>query len=104
MLAAGLIGGTIASGTHLAKTGGRAMINTSPEPFSNWTASLTEDVAVGGLLWLGVAHPLAAGIVVLMIIALMLWLLPKAWRAARRILSRLFGGFDRERPRLRDQR
>ena len=28
------------------------MINTSPEPFSNWTASLTEDVAVGGLLWL----------------------------------------------------
>jgi hypothetical protein len=104
MLTAAILGGTLAAGSHFTKAGSRAVINTSPEPFSNWTASLTEDVAVGGLLWLGVAHPLAAGIVVLMIIALMLWLLPKAWRAARRILSRLFGGFDRERPRLRDQR
>jgi hypothetical protein len=104
MLTAAILGGTLAAGSHFTKAGSRAVINTSPEPFSNWTASLTEDVAVGGLLWLGIAHPLAAAIVVLMLIALMLWLLPKAWRAARRILSRLFGGFDRERPRLRDQR
>jgi hypothetical protein len=104
MLTAAILGGTLAAGSHFTKAGSRAVINTSPEPFSNWTASLTEDVAVGGLLWLGIAHPLAAAIVVLLMIALMLWLLPKAWRAARRIFSRLFGGFDGERPRLRDQR
>jgi hypothetical protein len=104
MLTAAILGGTLAAGSHFTKAGSRAMINTSPEPFSNWTASLTEDVAVGGLLWLGIAHPLAAVIVVLLLIALMLWLLPKAWRAARRIFSRLFGGFDSERARLRDQR
>jgi len=104
MLTAAIVGGTLAAGSHFTKAGSRAVINTSPEPFSNWTASLTEDVAVGGLLWLGIAHPLAAVIVVLLLIALMLWLLPKAWRAARRIFSRLFGGFDSERARLRDQR
>ena len=101
MLSAAILGGTLAAGSHFTKAGSRAVINTSPEPFSNWTASLTEDVAVGGLLWLGIAHPSAAAVVVLLLIALMLWLLPKAWRAARRIYSRIFGG---ERPRLRDQR
>ena len=45
MLAAGLVGGTIASGSHLTKTGSRAMINTSPEPFSNWIASFGEEAA-----------------------------------------------------------
>jgi len=104
MLTAAILGGTLAAGSHFTKAGSRAVINTSPEPFSNWTASLTEDVAVGGLLWLGITHPLAAVIVVLLLIALMLWLLPKAWRAARRIFSRLFGDFDSERARLRDQR
>ena len=37
---AGLLGGTLAAGTHVAKTGTRALINTSPEPFSNIAASL----------------------------------------------------------------
>jgi len=91
MLAAAILGGTLAAGSHFTKAGSRALINTSPEPFSNWGASLTEDVAVGGLLWLAIAHPLAAGIVVLALIALMVWLLPKAWRAARRIVARLSG-------------
>jgi hypothetical protein len=99
MLAAAILGGTLAAGSHFTKAGSRAVINTSPEPFSNWGASLTEDVAVGGLLWLAIAHPLVAGIVVLALIALMAWLLPKAWRAARRIVARLasfFSGHARE--------
>ena len=104
MLTAAILGGTLAAGSHFTKAGSRAVINTSPEPFSNWTASLTEDVAVGALLWLAIAYPLIAGIVVLAIIALMLWLLPKAWRAARRLVTRLFGGFGSDRPRLTDQR
>jgi len=91
MLAAAILGGTLAAGSHFTKAGSRAVINTSPEPFSNWGASLTEDVAVGGLLWLAIAHPLVAGVVVLVLIAAMVWLLPKAWRAARRVVARLSG-------------
>jgi uncharacterized protein DUF4126 len=92
-LAAAILGGTLAAGSHFTKASSRVVINTSPEPFSNWVASLTEDLAVGGLLWLGVVHPLAAAVVVLVLVALMIWLLPKAWRGARRIVSRLAGWF-----------
>ena len=88
-LAAAILGGTLAAGSHFTKAGSRAVINTSPEPFSNWSASLTEDVAVGGLLWLAIAHPLVAGVVVVVAVALIIWLLPKAFRAARRTLNRL---------------
>jgi hypothetical protein len=107
MLAAAILGGTLAAGSHLTKASTRALINTSPEPFSNWGASLTEDVAVGGLLWLALAHPLAAAIVMVLLILLMLWLLPKVWRLGRRMVGRLGGllGYpgtrsrDLERPR-----
>jgi len=92
-LAAAILGGTLAAGSHFTKASSRAVINTSPEPFSNWAASLTEDVAVGGLLWLAIAHPLAAGVAVLALIAVMIWLLPKAYRAARRIVTRLVAWF-----------
>ena len=88
-LAAAILGGTLAAGSHFTKAGSRAVINTSPEPFSNVAASLSEDVAVGGLLWLAIAHPLVALIAVLAMIALVIWLLPKAWRGARRIGGRL---------------
>ncbi len=57
-LIAAILGGGIAAGTHLAKAGGRAVINTSPEPFSNWFASFTEDSVVPAGLWLAVIHPL----------------------------------------------
>ena len=57
-VAAAILGGTIAAGTHLAKAGGRAAINTSPEPFSNWLASFGEDTLVPAGLWLAIAHPL----------------------------------------------
>jgi hypothetical protein len=58
-IAAALLGGTLSAGVHLAKAGTRAAINTSPEPFSNWSASLAEDAVVPFGLWLAVAHPLA---------------------------------------------
>ncbi|MBI3370344.1 MAG: DUF4126 domain-containing protein [Betaproteobacteria bacterium] len=76
-LAAAILGGTLAAGTHLAKAGGRAVINTSPEPFSNWSASFAEDAVVLGGLWLAVAKPLAFLIVLLAVIALALTLI--AW-------------------------
>ncbi len=57
-LAAGLLGGTITAGTHFAKAGGRAAINTSPEPVSNWIASFTEDAMVLGGIWVALNYPL----------------------------------------------
>jgi hypothetical protein len=91
MLAAAILGGTLAAGSHFAKAGSRALINTSPEPFSNWAASLTEDVAVGGLLWLAIAHPLAAAVVIGLLILFAIWMLPKLWRPGRRVAGRLSG-------------
>jgi hypothetical protein len=56
-VAAGLIGGTITAGTHFAKAGSRLAINTSPEPFSNWLASFSEEGMVLGGLWVMLASP-----------------------------------------------
>ena len=58
-ISAAILGGTLAAGTHLAKAGGRAAINASPEPFSNWIASFSEDLLVPSGLWLAVAYPIA---------------------------------------------
>ena len=62
-LAAAILGGSLAAGSHFAKAGSRAVINLSPEPFSNWAASFGEELAVGTLLWLAFAHPVAALVV-----------------------------------------
>lgn len=90
-LAAGLLGGTVAAGAHLAKAGSRAMINTSPEPFSNWAASLTEDVLTLGALWAAFKYPLLFLFLLAVFMAIALWLLPRIWRALRRMAAILRG-------------
>ena len=67
-----LLGGTVAAGTHFGKAGTRAVANTSPEPFSNWLLSLTEDAFVIGLSALALKYPAAAALVVLLGIVLMI--------------------------------
>jgi hypothetical protein len=88
-VAAGLLGGTITAGTHFTKAGGRAIINASPEPFSNWTASLTEDAAVLAGIWLAFLHPLVFLAALAGFAALAIWLLPKLWRSFAAMLRRL---------------
>jgi hypothetical protein len=95
MVGGAILGGSLAAGSHLAKAGGRAAINTSPEPFSNWTASLLEDFGVGLLLWLAFTHPLIALAFVVLLIALAAWLLPKLWRGARRLVALATRWFSR---------
>ncbi len=68
-----LLGGTLATGTHLTKAGTRAAANTSPEPFSNWALSLVEDVFVLGLSALALKFPIAAAIVVIAMVLMMMW-------------------------------
>ena len=79
----GLLGGSIAAGTHFSKSGTRAIANTSPEPFSNWFLSLGEDVFVVTLGLVALKYPLIAlGIVVvgLVVIALFAAVLVRAIR------------------------
>lgn len=86
-VAAAIIGGGLAAGSHLTKAGGRLVINASPEPFSNWAASIGEDVLVMAGLWTAVTHPLAFLVLLTVIVALMIWLLPKIWRGIKRLAA-----------------
>jgi len=86
-LAAGLLGGVVAAGTHLTKAGGRAVINASPEPFSNWAASLTEDFSALAIVWLALKYPLLLLAALALFIVVVLWLLPKLWRGIKRLLD-----------------
>ena len=79
---AGLLGGGLAAGSHIAKTGTRALINTSPEPFSNIAASLASDTAVIAGLWLALAHPVVFLCLLALFVAALVWLLPKLVRLA----------------------
>ena len=98
VLAAAILGGTLASAVHLTKAGSRALINTSPEPFSNWTASFGEEALLLGGLWAAFMHPLIflTGLAIFLLLAL--WLLPKIWRGLRVAWRRLQSVLSRERP------
>ncbi|PJK11617.1 hypothetical protein CO610_01495 [Lysobacteraceae bacterium NML95-0200] len=84
MLAAGA-GVTLTS--HFLKTGTRAIINTSPEPASNWTASFGEDILTTGSLALAIFNPWVALVIVLIISLtfsfVLWWLGRKALRGLR---------------------
>jgi len=87
-VAAALLGGTLSAAVHATKAGTRAAINTSPEPFSNWTASLAEDAAVPLGLWLAVVQPwvfLALLVVFLVAAALLARFI---WRGLKSVFSR----------------
>jgi hypothetical protein len=86
----GLAGGALVTGTHLTKAAGRALINHSPEPFSNWFASFNEELVVLAGLWLLHAHPLAFLIFLGLFVLMMAWLLPKLWRGLRWVFKALF--------------
>jgi hypothetical protein len=87
-VAAAIVGGSLAAGAHFAKAGTRALINTSPEPFTNWAASFGEELAVGTVLWLAFTHPLVTVVVVLLLVIGSIWLVVKL----SRFIARLFRG------------
>jgi hypothetical protein len=93
-MAAFIIGGGLATGTHLMKTSSRMVINTSPEPVTNWTASFGEDVLVLGGLWAALNHPTTFLVLLGIFVLALIWLLPKLFRTLRIVLGkvrRLFG-------------
>lgn len=84
-LAAAIMGGGLAAGSHLTKSGTRLLINTSPESFSNWTASIVEDVAVIAGVWAALQHPVIFLVLLAVFICLALWLLPKIWKGIKKM-------------------
>lgn len=80
---AALAGGTLAGSAHLAKAGTRALINLSPEPFSNWVASSTEDILVCVGLALALFVPLAFLVLMAGFLAFASWVLPRLWRGVQ---------------------
>ncbi len=86
---AAILGGTIAAGTHAAKAGARALINTSPEPFSNITTSFGEEVLLAGGLYAAFTQPLLFLAFLLVFLIFIVWLLPRLWRGVRLLVQRL---------------
>lgn len=87
-LCAALLAGGIAFTSHGAKATTRVAVNASPEPFSNWALSVTEDVVAVGLSWLATTHPVITSAVVVVLVAacgLVLW---KLWGIARWVVGR----------------
>ena len=88
-VAAAILGGALATGTHLTKAGTRALINTSPEPFSNWAASFTEEALVLAVLWAAISHPYLFFALLAIFVALTLWLTPRILRGMQSVLRRI---------------
>ncbi len=97
-LAAAIVGGTLAAGTHATKAGSRVLINTSPEPFSNWLASVGEDVAVVVGLWTALHHPWLFLALLVAFVIFAIWFLPRLWRAIKWVFARLRALFGGARP------
>ncbi len=85
--AAFLVGGSLAAGTHMTKAGTRVLINTSPEPVTNWTASIGEDLMVFAGLWAALQYPwLFLGLLAVFTV-LAIWALPHIWRGVKRVFA-----------------
>ncbi len=83
-----LLGGAVAAGSHLTKTSTRAVANASPEPFSNWILSVSEDLLVVGLSFLALKYPVAALVVAAVLIALVVAFAAVIIRTVRRWFAR----------------
>jgi hypothetical protein len=86
---AALLAGGVALTSHGSKASARAAANASPEPFSNWSLSLGEDVLAVWLTWMSTVHPRATIVVVVLLIALAVFILFHLFRFLRRALQRL---------------
>ncbi len=94
VIAAGILGGTVSATSHVIKAGSRVLINTSPEPFSNWAASFSEDLAVIGGLWLALHSPLLFLGLFFLFIVLAILLIPRIWAGIRTIMRKLANLFS----------
>lgn len=95
-LAAAILGGSLAASSHVTKAGSRVLINTSPEPFSNWVASIGEDITVIGGVWACLNYPVLFLIALFCFIVLMIWLLPRIWLGIKKVFGFIFNFFAKK--------
>jgi hypothetical protein len=88
-LAAFLAGGGVALTAHAAKATTRLAINASPEPFSNWLASIAEDAAALIGIWMIFNHPILMLVMVVTFVGAVVWMAPKVWRGLVALFRRL---------------
>ncbi|MFA7553431.1 MAG: DUF4126 domain-containing protein [Spongiibacteraceae bacterium] len=97
-IAAGVVGGGMAATSHATKMGARMLINTSPEPVTNWTASFAEDILVIAGLWAALSHPAVFLILLLLFMAVVIWMLPRLWRLLKVMLKKISQFFSGSKP------
>jgi hypothetical protein len=97
-LTAAILGGSLAAGSHATKAGSRVLINTSPEPFSNWIASVSEDVIVITGVWASINHPILFLIALAGFVLLMIWMLPRIWAGVKKVFGFIINLFRKENP------
>ncbi|MBY0375461.1 MAG: DUF4126 domain-containing protein [Bryobacteraceae bacterium] len=90
-----LLGGGMALLSHATKATTRAVVNQSPEPFSNIAVSLVEDAAVAGGIWLTMTHPLIVLGISLVLTVFFIWLIHRLWRFFRRQIEALRSFWNR---------
>ncbi|MDH5573392.1 MAG: DUF4126 family protein [Gammaproteobacteria bacterium] len=88
-IAAGILGGGVAATSHATKSGTRLLINTSPEPITNWSASIAEDVLVIAGLWTALNYPVLFLVLFVIFMGLSIWLLPKLWHLIKKVFSKI---------------
>jgi len=95
-LAAAILGGGMAAGSHFTKAGSRVLINASPEPVTNWTASVLEDIAVVAGVWAALEHPVLFLVLLGGFVLLLIWMLPRLWAGIKRLFMWIKGVFARK--------
>jgi hypothetical protein len=98
VIAAGILGGTVSATSHFLKAGSRVLINTSPEPFSNWIASILEDISVIGGLYIALRHPWVFLVCLVLFLLFASWFLPKLWASIRAMFSGITRLFRNKQP------
>lgn len=89
--AAALLGGSVALSSHGAKAATRVALNASPEPVTNWIASILEDVGAVVMVVMAVVVPIIAALFVIAFVIAVIWMAPRVFRALRRVLRMALG-------------
>jgi len=95
-LLAALAGGAIALAARGSKTAARVAVTPSPEPVSNFALSAGEDTLAVSLTWLATRHPIAAGLIVAAVLAIIVVVMRWVFRAMSRAMKNLFSGAENE--------
>jgi len=88
---AALAGGGVALAAHGTKATARLAINASPEPFTNWAASIAEDIVAFAGIWAAFQHPYVMLAFVIAFLALAIYSVPKILRGLRALFRKMTG-------------